>query len=278
MDKKVTDSLEREIKKYHILAWMFVRGSGSLYGDHLDRALWDICGKPSIWWAIEAAKGSKYIDRIAVNTESEEIKKVLRKIDGITLIDRPLWTSLNMPRDYTQGVFERKKPRSLLSREAAIYNEVDRYILYYLEETEGFMPDLTINFSADSPLVTSQIFDRLIAKFFEDETIENVYCASQVPYGLIMINPKTERPIPVFPKLLNRQECPELFCKAGPTLYGCPSKLESGPPKGKEAIIKISIEENLDIHNQENLWLARCYMRRRLEKQKNKNEEEVKSQ
>lgn len=260
--------LNREIRKYNILAWMGVRGEGSLHGDHPNRALWDICGKPSIQWAIEAAKGSKYIDKVVVITESEEIKKVIRKIEGVTLIDRPLWTSLDMPCDYTRGIFERKKPRSLLSREAAIYNSSYNYIVYYLEQTEGFTSDIKVSFSADSPLVTSQTFDRLIAKFFEDESAGYAFCGYRIPFGLVMIDLKTGKPFHVLQKLLNRQECPLLFCWAGPTLTGSPSRLESVPLEGKETFIEISTEEGLDIHDQENLFLARCYMARRLSKQK----------
>lgn len=271
--------LDREIRKYNILAWMQVRGEGSLHGDHPNRALWDICGKPTIEWAIEAAKGSKYIDKIAVITESEEIKKVLRKIDGIVLIDRPLWTSLDMPRDYTQGEFERKKPRSLLSREARIYNSPEEYISYCMEQTEGFVSEISINFSSDSPLLTSQTFDRLIIKFFEDKSAGSAFCMHRIPWGLVMINPKTGEPFHVIPKRgIDRQKCPSLFCVASPTLSGSLSRLESGSLIGHEACIEISVEEGLDLHNQEDLFLARCYMARRLEKeQKIKSKEEVKS-
>lgn len=267
LQQEVPDYLVREIRKYHILAEMEVRGEGSLHGDHPNRALWDICGKPSIQWAIEAAKGSKYIDKIAIVTESEEIKEVVRGIKGITLIDRPLWTSLNMPRDYTQGTFERKKPRSLLSQEAEIYNASYLYAIYYLEQTEGFTTEIRINFSADSPLVTSQIFDRLIVKFFEDESAGKVFCANRISPGLLMINPKTGRPFHIFPKGLDRQECLPLFCYAGPLIYGSPSKLESAPLIGKETFIEISTEEGLDVHNQEDLFLGRCYMKHRLLKE-----------
>lgn len=249
------------------MAWMFVRSEGSLHGHHPNRALWDICGKSSLQWAIEAVKGSKYTNKIVVITESEEIKKVLRKIEGVTLIDRPLWTALDMPRDYTQGTFERKKPRSLLSQEAAIYNREYEYTLYCLKQTEGFEPELRLDFSADSPLVTSQTFDRLIVKFFEDASAGVALCANRIPPGLFMINSKTERPYHILPKSGNRQECLQLFLRAAPKLYGSPSRLESVPLEGKEAFIEIDVEEGLDIHNQEDLFLANCYMKRRLLKE-----------
>lgn len=268
LQQKAPSHLVREIRKYNILAWMQVRGEGSLHGEHPNRALWDICGKPAIQWAVEAAKGSKYIDKVVVITESEEIKEVLRKMERITLIDRPLWTSLDMPRDYTRGVFEREKPRSLLSREAEIYNAPDEYAVYYLKQTEGFIADIRINFSADSPLLTSQIFDRLIVRFFEDESAGFAFCMHQISPGLAMIDPKTGRPVHVFPKSLDRQECLPLFCVASPTLNGSPSRLESVPLIGKETFIEISTEEGLDLHDQEGLFLARQYMARRLSKQK----------
>lgn len=261
-------SLEREIRKYNIMASIVVRGEGSLHSNHPNRALWDICGKPSIQWAIEAAKGSKYINKIAIITESEEIKKVLRKIEGIILIDRPLWTSYNMPRDYTQGEFSRKKPRSRLSPEASIYNSPFEYALYYLEQTEGFISEVVINFFPSSPLVTSQTFDRLIIKFFEDESAGSVFCAYPISPGLVMINHKTGRPFEVLPKIgTDRQECPLVFALVSPYLRGSPSRLESGPLLGKQTFIEISAEEGLDIHDQEDLFLGNCYMKRRLIKE-----------
>lgn len=260
--------LEREIKKYHILGWTQVRGKGSLYDEHPNRCLWDICGKPSIQWVMEAAKNSKYLDKIAVTTESEEIKKVLREIGGITIVDRPLWTSYNMPRDYTEGTFKRNKPRSLLSREALIYNGTYEYIVYYLEQTEEYIPDLRINITANSPMITAEIIDKVIEKFFQDEELGRVITLYPILPYIHILNPVTGSPFPVvYDEGLNKQLYPQVY-RAGPLdLTGLPSKLHDVPLTGNIGSIEILPEEGLDLHNEEDLFLARCCMKRRLLKE-----------
>ena len=47
-----------------------------------------IAGKPLIAWTIEAAKGSKLLDRFVVSTEDPEIAEISRKY-GAEVIDRP---------------------------------------------------------------------------------------------------------------------------------------------------------------------------------------------
>lgn len=261
--------LEREIRKYHILGWCQVRGEGSLYDGYPNRCLWPVCGKPAIQWIMEAAKNSKYLDKIAVITESEEIKKVLKEIGGITIVDRPLWTSYNMPRDYTQGTFKRNKPRSLLSREALIYNETDVYLTYYLEQTEGYIPDLRINIDANCPMTTNKIIDRVIERFFEDEEAGVVFTFYPIAPAIYIINPATGRPVPLIDQAgTNKQLCFPLYRRGAPILVGLPSELSDVPLGGKISFVEILPEEGLDLHTKEDLFLANCYMKRKLEKQK----------
>lgn len=48
-----------------------------------------LAGKPLIAWTIEAAKGSKYIDRVVVTTDSPEIMEVARQYGAETPFMRP---------------------------------------------------------------------------------------------------------------------------------------------------------------------------------------------
>lgn len=47
-----------------------------------------ICGRPLIAWSIEAAKKSKYIDRVIVSTEDREIAEVAKQ-EGAEILWRP---------------------------------------------------------------------------------------------------------------------------------------------------------------------------------------------
>lgn len=48
----------------------------------------NLCGKPLISWTIEAAKRSKYIDKIAVTSDDSEILKIAKK-SSVEIIVRP---------------------------------------------------------------------------------------------------------------------------------------------------------------------------------------------
>jgi len=255
-----------EIKKYHILGYTSVRRQGSLYSQHPNRCLWDICGKPSIQWVLEAGMGSKYIDKIVVSTDGKEIKKVVEEL-GVQVVDRPLHQSLDLPRDYTQGIFTRKKPRSLLSVPAPIHTSYTIYTLWYLEKTEGYMADIRVDLGANHPLITTEIIDRMIEKFFEDEEASVVRSYYPILPYVCTLNSKIDRIFPVFfLHGLDKQAYPPFFRQGPCEVRGMPSKMTVGG--AVEGYILINPEEGVDMHNEEDLFLAQCYMKRRLERKR----------
>ena len=261
--------IEKEIRKYNILGWCQVRKAGSVHGEHPNRALWDICGKPCIQWVLEAVKGCHYINKIAVVTDSKEIKELLYKIGGIIVVDRPLSSSLNMPRDYTEGMFKRTKPRSLLCRDHLSYTGTMELADFHLEEEEGYIADILVNIGANEPMVTTKIFYRLIEKFFEDEEAGSVITVNRCHQYLYIINPTTGRIYPVMNLGgMDRQEWPAMFNEGAPSILGMPSRCDTQPLTGKRAHIEALPEEMLDMHNDDDLFLARVYMARRLEREK----------
>jgi len=262
-------ALEKEIRKYNILGFCQVRKEGSIHGEHPNRALWDICGKPCFQWVLEAVKGCHYINKIAVVTDSREIKELLYKIGGVVVVDRPLASSLNMPRDYTKGMFKRTKPRSLLCRDSLVYSGTMGLADFHLEQEEGYIADIWVNIGANEPMVTTEIFNRLIEKFFEDEEAGRVITVHRFHEYLHIINPTTGRIYPVMNLGgMDRQEWPEMFSEGAPTITGMPSICTTQPLTGKTAYIEALPEEMVDMHNGDDLFLARVYMARRLEREK----------
>ena len=49
----------------------------------------DLAGKPLIFWTIEAALGSKYIDKVAVSTDDEEIADISKQHSAVIPFMRP---------------------------------------------------------------------------------------------------------------------------------------------------------------------------------------------
>lgn len=256
--------LEKEIKNSRILACMPVRGAGSTHGEHPRRCLWDICGKPCIQWALEPLIQCKYIDKIVVCTEDRQIKNVVEKL-GVMVIDRPLFQSYNFPRDYTKGWFKRFAPRVIYQQAPLVYTETRDYVLYWLEEQEKYIPDLLFHAGANRPLGRVEVVNRVIETFFEDEeatTVRTFYRGAMYAW---MINPTTNRLMPLFDLIPHdRQLYPKLYDIGPYILHGGPKRSSSAGDR--IAAVYITKEEGLDVHNEEDLFLARCYMKRRLEK------------
>jgi len=259
---EMTDpELEREIKKYTITAMAWARGMG---GSKSKRALWDICGKPMIQWVIESILKSKYVDRMYVATEDKEIGAASEKC-GAKVIYRPIDTVLDYPRYYTKGPQARIKPRSNIHQNLLYLSPPWNYSLHYLEEVEGYVPDILITVSTDSPLTKTASLDRLIRAFFKDPEASCAKMLYSTEPKIYMINPKTERIFPFFVDTvqgIDRQEYPDIYRGGGFTVSG--GFLVQWSGKQKYAHIFISPEEGLSVHDKEDLFLARCYMKRRL--------------
>jgi len=59
----------------------------------------ELCGKPLIVWTIEAAKKSKFIDRILVSTDSDEIASISVSVGA----DVPFMRPRNLATDRASG-------------------------------------------------------------------------------------------------------------------------------------------------------------------------------
>lgn len=291
--------LEREIKIYNILAYTHVRGKGSTYGRHPQRCLWNICGKSMLERALEIPLMSKYVNKVVLASEDQKILGIGRKMEGITIMPRSLDTVYDMPRDWDKGVFQSIRPRSLCSFEpftgglnAGIeksYRRDDtRYVIWYLQKQESYVTDILIHVPANQPMSTTETLDKLIEAFFQDEEANWGHTFVPVMPYLFTINPKTGRPFPLFfSRGLDKQCYPDLYRQGPFTIWGRPKRTTYGE-EAKIAYIVVSPEEDLDIHNKEDLFIANCYMKRRLLKegkevkweigQDNKQEEQKKEE
>ena len=68
------------LENYQVTALIPARGgSKRLPGKNIK----PLCGKPLIAWSIEVALASKYIDRVIVSTNNEEIKKISEQFGAL---------------------------------------------------------------------------------------------------------------------------------------------------------------------------------------------------
>ena len=251
-------SFEREIKSYNIVMPMEVRGCGS----HGRRCLWDVCGKPMIQWVLEAAKNSKYINKIAVTTEDRQIRDVVESL-GVLVIPRPSCTAKDYPRDYRTGFYKRVKPRSLLHPVAVAQHSLPAYIQWHLENFESYYTDIKVTLNANWPMVTTELIDTMIEVAFAVPQAAGVgaYCLCTNTWSFI--NYEKSNVFPIFPEPFDRQEKFPICRFGGVGIQLDPSQLDY--QGGIVLPFPVSEEIALDVHDEEDLYKAQCWMKRRLE-------------
>lgn len=101
-----------------------------------------LAGKPLIAYSIEAAFKSKYINRVVVSTEDDEIAEISKKY-GAEVIERP----------------------EELATDSAPTEPVIEHVLEWLKEQEYYKPDIIILLQPTSPLRTGKHIDEALDMF-----------------------------------------------------------------------------------------------------------------
>lgn len=128
-------------KNNKILAVIPARGgSKRLPGKNIKK----IGGKPMIAYAILAAKGSKYIDRVIVSTDDKNIIRVAKEYGAEVPFVRP----------------------AELASDTATAISVLQHAVTYMENSGKFMPDIIVLIQPTSPLVRPEDVDGTIEKMF----------------------------------------------------------------------------------------------------------------
>ena len=119
----------------------------------------ELAGKPLIVYSIEAAKQSRYIDRVIVSTDSEEIADVARNAGAEAPFLRPAEISQDMTPD--TPVFE--------------------HCLGWLKEKENFIPEFIVHLRPTGPLRTSQEIDEAIEMLAADPNADSIRSIEEPP-------------------------------------------------------------------------------------------------
>ena len=80
------NSLKKDLKKQKIIAIILAKGTSTGLKNKNIRLL---NNKPLIFWPINAAKKSKYVNQVVVSTESVKIKKFAQKFGASVPFIRP---------------------------------------------------------------------------------------------------------------------------------------------------------------------------------------------
>ncbi|SHH20385.1 acylneuraminate cytidylyltransferase family protein [Tepidibacter thalassicus] len=116
-------------------------------------------GKPLIAWTIEAAKKSKYVNKVLVNTEDEEIAQISRKYGA----DIPFLRPENLAKDDTPTM------------------EVIIHALNKLKENFNYNPEYTLLLQCTSPLRNKNHIDEAI-ELIIDKNVDSVISVTEVEH------------------------------------------------------------------------------------------------
>jgi N-acylneuraminate cytidylyltransferase len=118
-----------------------------------------IAGKPLIAWIIAAAKSSKYVTRVIVSTDDEEIAAVAREHGAEVPFLRPAEISGDLATDV----------------------EFLTHVLEQLNESEDYEPQIVLRLPPTAPLATSEHIDTGIETLLADESLDAVRPIVETP-------------------------------------------------------------------------------------------------
>ena len=105
-----------------------------------------LCGKPLVAWVIEAALASGHLDRVVVSTDDTEIAQLSQRY-GAEVVMRPA-----------------ELADDKASSESALLHALD-----WLEQAEGYVPDLLVFLQCTSPLTLAEDIDGTVQALLNEQ-------------------------------------------------------------------------------------------------------------
>jgi CMP-N,N'-diacetyllegionaminic acid synthase len=130
----------------------------------------DLCGKPVIGYAIEAALNASSLDKVVVSTDSEKIASVVRKLYDVEVIMRPVE----------------------LAKDDSPIEEALLHAVEYLRENQNYNSDIVAWMQANVPIRQDGIIDVVVNKLINSDADSCVTCyeIEQMPEWMNIINEK----------------------------------------------------------------------------------------
>jgi N-acylneuraminate cytidylyltransferase len=220
-----------------VVAFIFARGGSKGVPGKNIRLL---AGKPLIAYAIETAQQSKYVDKVIVSTDSEDIAQVAKTYGAEVPFMRP----------------------EELAKDASPEWLAWQHALEYLENNEQ-LPDIFLSVPATSPMRLAQDLDECVEKLVK-EGFDLVITASEAqrsPYfNMIRLTEQGEAQLALKPEtpITRRQDAPQ-FYDVATVAYAAESRFiqrNTGLFDGKVGCVILPTERTLDIDTEFDFKLA----------------------
>lgn len=209
----------------NILALILARGGSKGIPK---KNLYPLLGKPLIAWSIESALASKKITRVIVSTDSADIAAAARDAGAEVPFMRPA----ELAEDDTPDL------------------PVFQHALTWLEDTEGYKPDLVVQLWATSPYRPADDIDKaigLLEQHPDADSVRSVTAPSQTPFKMwrrdqgSYLAPILTKEFPATyenqePHALPRQTLPEVVVQTGYLNIVRPAVVMSGSMHGKHIL------------------------------------------
>jgi len=144
-------------------------GSKSIHNKNIRK----INGKPLLAYSIEHAINSKYITRIIISTDSVKYGNIAKKYGAEFLFRRP----------------------KNISGDSSTDLEVFKHALNWLQENEGYEPNIIVHLRPTYPIRKSIDIDNMIELILNDSKIDSVRSivkSSNTPYKMWFLNKNKE--------------------------------------------------------------------------------------
>lgn len=206
-----------------------------------------INGKPMIAYSIEHALQAKCIDRVIVSTDSAEYAEIARRYGAETPFIRPA--------EY--------------ATDTALDIDVFRHALKYLEENEGYCPELVVQLRPTYPIRRISDIENMVQYMKSNPDVDSMRCiapAKEIPYKMWFKNSDNLiSPIMTdIPECYNmpRQQLPKIYYQnACIDVVRAEVIIKKNSMSGSR-IVGYEMDENFDIDTDEEFRAAEKYLLR----------------
>ena len=135
----------------------------------VDKNIRHLAGKPMLAYSIEHALKSKYITRTIVSTDSEKYAEIAKEYGAEIPFIRPA--------EY--------------ATDTALDIDVFYHALSFLEEKEGYHPQIVVQLRPTYPIRRVSDIDNMVEQMIKDDSIDSVRCiapAQEIPQKMWFLN------------------------------------------------------------------------------------------
>lgn len=214
------------------------------------------------YWALKTAAEVKYFEKIVLYTEVEEAwARAKRLSDRFVIVPRKIEECREPEWIVTDDLKRPNSRRSVYSD--GLDKQDGREQTEFIGRVTGIEHPVVVALSADHPLSRSKSIERLIECYFEHDSAEVAKIVERIPgyvFTQNLVHPEFLWPVWWSPDA-ERQNQPPLYRSTGTLIV-----TYQNTGRRRPVFVEVPFKEGIDVHNKEDLELAKFYMEKRFKK------------